>query len=959
MPDLGGYTSRLEISLKGQHPMDSEPQKFLLHERFEECARRVPDHPALFEGDQSISYAELNSRVEKVAEGLRSQGLGSGASVGLFLERSIDWVVGILAILKINASVVPLTPSNPVEWLRDILAFSKLEAVIDTIHAPVDPSIPARTIHMSVLAGREPESESEPFSPGRPEQPAFVLCSSGSTGRPKMIVRSHRSFSHRLEWTWKEHPFQGGEVACQKAHMTTTHSIYELFEALLMGTPTVIVPDQDVRNLETFWDTIRERGITRLLLVPSALRASLDMPDFEPPALRVLVLMGEYLSPGLAERTVAAFSQETSLYTIYGSTEASSTLVCNLRQHLVPGEELPLGLPLSPEVEPLVLDSDLAPVPRGEAGRLHMGGISLFTEYFRDPALTASAFVDKHDYGGPLFDTNDRVRVTPEGDLRFLGRSDDTVKIRGFRVDLPEVERVILEHPDVGQASVQVSEEGTGGNSLVAFVLPADVDRPSLYQHLRARLPGYMVPSVILALDAFPLTASSKVDRAGLLDLYHAHAATSGTGDHLSDTERLVRKAWEEILGQGQFSEADSFFEVGGTSLTVFALVARLRRDFGLEREQLGEDAVYRSSTVSELATSIDLLLAGEPEETSGSAPLLVTLRRGTDPTRHPLFLVASAGGTLGAYEKLSKALETPREIIGVRDPFTWGGRDPTEGFQRWIASYVEAIRQRQPTGPYHLGAYSSAGAFGLEVAQHLRRAGEDVSILVLIDPLALDRRDRSRYGHWALRATWMRSPTRMMVRLAGWIRAPFLGLRGTSGARAIENNLTLTAEKVEGVTKGSHEGKGHLMNVAALLELNTGLPFTLSEEDFRGKDPEEHLAVFLSKVEALTPNVDPETMKRILVQYNLQLSAQHAYQLQTYDGRVLLVEPSTRYSGLLKALFRPHVKNLQVRKVALAPPSGRTQAISDRFGALEAHYRSMRDDQFVKGLAAEMDRVL
>jgi hypothetical protein len=339
--------------------------------------------------------------------------------------------------------------------------------------------------------------------------------------------------------------------------------------------------------------------------------------------------------------------------------------------------------------------------------------------------------------------------------------------------------------------------------------------------------------------------------------------------------------------------------------------------------------------------------------------PLLVTLRKGADPTQAPLFLVASAGGTLGAYEKLTKALKTPREIIGVRDPFNWGERDPTEGFQRWIATYVEAIRQRQPSGPYYLGAYSSAGAFGLEVAHHLRRKGEEVPLLTLIDPLALDRRDRSRYGHWALRATWMRPPFRWMVRLGGRLRVPLLGLYKALRTPEIDNDLTLSAERIKDVAKGSTQGKGHLTNVAALLELNTGLPFSLTDDDFEGKEPEEHLDVFLSKVETLTPDVELETMKRVLVQYNLQLLAQHAYQLQSYDGRVLLVEPSTRYSGLLKTLFRPHVRDLHVRQVKLSPPTGRTQIISDRFGALEAHYRSMRDDQFVKGLATEMDRFL
>ena len=362
---------------------------------------------------------------------------------------------------------------------------------------------------------------------------------------------------------------------------------------------------------------------------------------------------------------------------------------------------------------------------------------------------------------------------------------------------------------------------------------------------------------------------------------------------------------------------------------------------------------------MAELAAEIDLRLAGESDEPSATPPLLVTLRKGEDPTLPPLFLVASAGGTLGAYDKLAKALRTPREIIGVRDPFNWGGRDPTEGFQRWVATYVQAIRQRQAAGPYYVGAYSSACAFGLEVAQHLCRNGDDVALLVLIDPLALDRRNRFRYGHWALRATWMRPPFRFLVWLAGWLRGPFLRIPGARRASVTHNDFKISEERLEEVAKGSIQGKGHLMNVAALLELNTGLPFSLSEDDFEGKDSGEFLEVFFSKVKTLTPEVDPDMMRRILVQYNLQLLAQHAYRLQPYEGPVLLVEPATKSSGLLKSMCRPYVRGLQVRQVRLSPPTGRTKTITDRFGALESHYRSMRDDQFVNGLADVMDRFL
>ncbi|MCJ7629081.1 MAG: amino acid adenylation domain-containing protein, partial [Longimicrobiales bacterium] len=523
--------------------MDPGHSHLLIHELFEERAAMAPEGAAVYEGDRLITFSELESRAKLLAGGLRSRGIGQGCSVGLHIERSIDWVVAILAILKANAAVVPLPPSHPVDWLRDILAFSALDGVIDHTETPLHPSITANRIPLAELS--PVGGEGIEGTPGRSEQAAFVLCSSGSTGQPKMIVRSHQSFFHRLRWTWEQHPFTAGEVGCQKAHMTTTHSIYELFEPLLSGIPVVIIPDRDVRNLELFWDTIRTRGISRLLIVPSALRASLDWPGFEAPPLNVLVLMGEYVPPGLAERTAAAFPERTRIYSIYGSTEASSTLVSDIRGGLQPGEELPLGRPISPDVRAQVLGSDLEPVAPGQIGRLYMAGPALFTEYFRDPALTASVFVDAPRQGEPLYDTHDQVRLLPDGNLQFIGRADHTVKIRGFRVDLPEVERAISRAQDVSQAAVMVTDRSAGGSSLVGFFVPASVDRLSVYQTLRERLPAFMVPSALVGLDAFPLTASGKVDRVRLLAEYEGHSGGPSAHRTLSSTERRVREVWE------------------------------------------------------------------------------------------------------------------------------------------------------------------------------------------------------------------------------------------------------------------------------------------------------------------------------------------------------------------------------------------------------------------------------
>jgi len=937
--------------------MERHQPDYLLHEQFDEQVRKTPERVAVRHGDDSISFTELQDRAERLADALRARGIGSDCSVGLHLERSIASVVGFLGILKTNAAVVPLPPSFPPGRLRDILEFAGLDAIVDDQETPLPPALPGRALSLSELGS--PPAERRIPEPGNPDQAAFVLCSSGSTGKPKMIVRSHRSFLHRLTWTWSRHPYSDTEVCCQKAHMTTTHGIYELFEPLLRGIPVVIIPDDETRNLEGFWDTIRARQISRLLIVPSVLRASLDMPGFEAPPLKVVVLMGEYVHPGLAERALAAFPEQTYLCSIYGSTEASSTLLCELRESYRPGEELPLGKPLTADVRALVLGTDLEPVAAGEIGRLHMAGSPLFTEYLNDPELTAAAFVQPPGLSEPVFDTRDQVQSLPDGSIEYLGRVDQTVKIRGFRVDLPEVERAVLRQSGVQQAAAVVSGAETGNATLLAFYLPATVARSDVYETLREHLPDYMVPSVLVGLDAFPLTASAKVDRVRLLEEFAAGAAAESNGRELSDTERRVSEAWAGILGHRSFALDSSFFEVGGTSLTVFGLVHRLRRAFDLDRDRFPEQSVYQYPSVQELSARIDGVLSGRPPQAEARTPLLVTLRKGSEPDRPPLFLVASAGGTLGAYEKLAQALSTTRDILGVRDPFIWGERDPTEGFQKWVARYIEAIRERQPKGPYYIGAYSSAGACGYEVAWQLRHQGEEVGLLTLIDPLALSRHGRKSYGWWALRATWLRPPLRQLVRLAGRLRIPVLAILGRAGQADVRNDDSPSEEEYAEIAAHNTRARAHLLSVSSLFELNTGLPFTLSEADFEGTSPDEALEVFKSRVGSLMPEVDPESVERILIQYGLQIRAQHAFQLRSYEGQVLLVEPGSRYAGLTRLLLRPYMRKLRTRTIRLGKPSERTREISERFGALEAHYRSMRDDSFVEGLAREMDVLL
>jgi len=926
----------------------------VLHRQFEKQAAKTPRAPALIHDGRTIAFDELNAAASRVAAALRRRGLPAGSAVGLHLERSISYYVAMLGILKAACAVVPLPPSYPEGRLRDIFAFSGLDAVVDDIQTPLDLTPGSALLHFEDL-----EREPGELGAGRecmPDQPAFVLCSSGSTGQPKMIVRSHRSFFHRLNWTWENWPYLQGEVCCQKAHMTTTHSIYELFEPLLRGVPVHILPDETVRDLERFWETIRDLGVSRLLIVPSVLQASLDMPGFTAPPVRVLVLMGEYLHPRLAGRALEAFPADTRIFSIYGSTESSSTLVCDVRESYRPGEELPLGRPISPEVCAYVLGPALEEAGAGESGLLHMAGPALFTEYFRNPVLTESVFV-RSTSGLRLFNTHDQVRRLADGSIQFVGRIDHTVKIRGFRVDLGEVEWEILQQPGIRQTAVMPGGPFSENPPLIAFYGPASADQAAVLGALRDRLPAYMVPSVLIGIDSFPLRPSGKIDRRKLLESYLERPSRSAADEDLSSTEARIVEVWRDVLRHGEISRGSSFFDTGGTSLSVFTAVHRLRDAFGLERHRLSDHSIYQHPTVSGLATYIDGMLRGETPAAATRSTVAVTLRQG-DAAKPPIFVIASSGGTLGAYEKLSKVLRTSREIVGIRDPFVWGGRDPTRGFQHWIDLYLAAMQERQPEGPYTVCAFSSAGAFGYEIARRLRQEGHEVAPLVLIDPIGIAGEAQDDFGFKVFKALFAGGRRKLLARVEGWWR-----LITASGGKDDPggNDYTMSAEELEERSSVARGDRKIMMDLSSLFELNTGLPFTMTDADFSGLDPAQYLSAFLSRVRQVSPDVEPETVERILIQYYcLQLPATHFYRLGRYDGRVEIFEPEGPNVGLLAAYFRLNVRDLGLHVLEIGEPSARTREVCENLSrSLRIHYRSMRDDTFVTNLAVRLGPLL
>jgi enterobactin synthetase component F len=941
--------------------MSASSPRFSLDRQFIEQSERTPDRVALICDGRTMRYGELADRSARIAAALRARGIGRGAVVGLHLERSIEWVAATIGILRSGAAVMPLPPSYPVARLRDIIEQAGLRAVIESKATPIDKALEQDSLDFDALCADVDAAVPLARSPADEDgdRPAFVLCSSGSTGVPKMIVRSHRSFQHRLAWTWAQHPFVADDVGCHKAHTTTTHGVYELFEPLLRGSPTVIATNAQVRDLEQFWALLRTHAVTRLLIVPSAMQASLGLPGFEPPPFKVVVLMGEPLAARLARRIVDAFPQSTQLYSIYGSTEASSTIVCNLREATESGDDLPLGRPIAADIGVHVLDSALEPVVPGQVGRLYISGPALFDHYLGQAELTTQVVIRHPRSGELLYDTRDDVRCRPDGNIVFVGRADDTVKIRGFRVELAEVERAINACPGVTQGAAVVVGEDLGDAALVGFFTPRSVPVHEVFNSLRNRLPPYMVPARLIALDALPLTERSKLDRRRLVTECLTGQQDSPPDSTLSPLEQRVAAVWERVLGHRRFSRDSSFFEVGGTSLTAAVLMHQLRTEFGVARDKLPEQFAYRFSTIAAMAARLARPLDTAVDDTDRTAPYLVTLRRATAAAKPPLFCIASAGGTLGAYRKVVAALRYEGEIVGVRDPYVTGDRDPTESFDRWVEHYLDAIRSRHPSGPYCIAAYSSAGAFGVELARRLTLSGAVVRALVLIDPLAIERGSWRRYGWWVMLSTHARPWLRTLTRLVGALRRPTGYLLRMLRKSRGKQGFALSSQEFDRLSREMVASRGHLLMLAALMELNTGLPLDLSDVDIPPEPPTSTLHALQARLSEVMPELDGATIERIAIQYALQVLAQRAYVAAPYDGPTLLVEPASPYAGLLAAQLRPIFSRLRVARFPLGPADPRISAISRRFGPWVAHYRSMRDDRFAESLARELDKVL
>ncbi|HYH79360.1 MAG TPA: amino acid adenylation domain-containing protein, partial [Longimicrobium sp.] len=578
-----------------------------LHRLVEAQAVRTPDAAAVvFEGE-ALSYGELDRRANQLAHHLRRHGVGPEVRVAVCAERSPELVVALLGVLKAGGAYVPVDPANPAERIAHTLRDAGAAVLLTQArHLDRLPPVEARTLALDAAWGEVAgEPGTAPETGVTPGHLAYVIYTSGSTGRPKGAMNTHRGVVNRLAWMQEMFGLRADEAVLQKTPYSFDVSVWELFWPLMVGSRLVLARPEGHRDPAYLVETIRRERITTAHFVPSMLQAFLEHPEAEAlPGLARVVCSGEALPAALAARFHARLPG-TELHNLYGPTEAAVDVTA---WRCLPGAAgpVPIGRPVA-NTRMHVLDAALRPQPVGVPGELFIAGVQVGRGYLGRPALTAAAFVPdprSPEPGARMYRTGDRARWLATGELEYLGRVDFQLKVRGFRIEPGEIEAELLRHPGVREAVVLARDDRAGEKRLVAYVV-ADAwpGAEALRAHLSARLPDYMVPGALIALDALPLTPSGKVDRRALPepDL----AAEGAYVAPRTAAEEVLAEIWGEVLGVERVGVADGFFELGGHSLIATRVVSRTRQAFGVE---LPLRAVFEAQTVRALAARVEAL---------------------------------------------------------------------------------------------------------------------------------------------------------------------------------------------------------------------------------------------------------------------------------------------------------------------------------------------------------------
>ncbi|MDE9657954.1 enterobactin non-ribosomal peptide synthetase EntF [Citrobacter braakii] len=702
-------------------------------------ADKTPDAPALADARYQFSYREMRQQVVALARRLRERGVQPGDSVAVALPRSVFLTLALHGIVEAGAAWLPLDTGYPDDRLRMMLEDAKPKLLIATEEQLARFSdIPE--LESLCYNAPLPEEDAAPLALSQPNHTAYIIFTSGSTGRPKGVMVGQTAIVNRLLWMQNHYPLTADDVVAQKTPCSFDVSVWEFFWPFIAGAKLVMAEPEAHRDPLAMQQFFAQSGVTTTHFVPSMLAAFVASLTPETArescaSLKRVFCSGEALPADLCRE----WEQLTHapLHNLYGPTEAAVDVswypAWGDDLAAVTGNSVPIGYPVW-NTGLRILDAMMRPVPFGVAGDLYLTGIQLAQGYLGRADLTASRFIaDPFNPGERMYRTGDVARWLENGAVEYLGRSDDQLKIRGQRIELGEIDRVMQQLPDVehavAHACVFNQAAATGGDArqLVGYLVSQSglpLDTSALRETLREKLPAHMVPTVLLQLAELPLSANGKLDRKAL-PMPQLTSRTSGRAPR-AGTETAIAQSFAALLDcEVNDVEAD-FFALGGHSLLAMKLAAQLSRIF---ERQVTPGQIMVASTVEQLSA---LLESNDDEQSQRLGfETLLPLRESHGPT---LFCFHPASGFAWQFSVLSRYLSPQWSIIGIQSPRPDGPMQTAENLDAVCEHHLATLLSQQPHGPYYLLGYSLGGTLAQGIAARLHARGETVAFLGLLD---------------------------------------------------------------------------------------------------------------------------------------------------------------------------------------------------------------------------------
>mgnify|MGYP002778537453 CR=1 FL=1 len=738
-----------------------------IHQLFEAQVDKTPNAIAVVYQDKQLTYQELNYRSNQLASYLQKLGVAPEVKVGICVERSLLMIVGILGILKAGGAYVPLDPTYPAERLKFMLDDAQITILLT--QQSLAPLLKGGWGDLrSVYLDRDweivaPQSRENINSGLTAANLAYIIYTSGSTGQPKGVAIEHRGLCNLAQAQIHTFDLKPEHRILQFASLSFDASIFEIVMAWGVGATLYLVPEVARLGSELI-SYLKHRAITHATLPPAVLKT---LPSTQLPALQTLISAGEACSPEI----IARWASDRHFFNAYGLTE---TTVWSTIAEITDRKSAIIGRAIA-NTQIYILNTHLQPQPIGIPGEIYIGGVGLARGYLNRPDLTAQRFIcqgsREHlalsrevekllrsrgagesnnqlpitNYQLPitnrLYKTGDIARYLPDGNLEYLGRIDDQVKIRGYRIELGEIESLLSQHPAVREAVVVVQEDRTNNHRLVAYIVPnveTNLLNPKskiqnsksndLRYFLKQKLPGYSIPSAFVVLPFLPLTPNGKVDRNALINSNISSSDRPFVAPRTA-TEATLTTLWAKILKLEQVGIEDNFFELGGNSLLAIQLLEQVNQQF---EQNLPLSDFFGAPTIEQFAP---LIGKQEKPKCNQARSLLVPLQPlGSKP---PFFCIHPIFGVVLPYYELARHLGTEQPFYGLQ-PFGMDGlHPPLTSIEEMAVGYIEALRQVQPHGPYQLGGWSFGGLVAYEIAQQLHQAGEQVSLLAILDTTA------------------------------------------------------------------------------------------------------------------------------------------------------------------------------------------------------------------------------